>query len=172
MALVVALLAATAPAAGAATVTTRERYESDDKTYARIVTEIAFEAAPGEANRLVATHEGAVWRMRDNDAAITPGGVCRAVTEHDVLCEPATRDSEVLVALGDGDDTLLAAGDVRADGGVGDDRIVAAEADGGPGDDVLEGHSLGGGPGCGPARDLRRTRQCRRRGRRRRPARR
>ena len=43
------------------------------------------------------------------------------------------------MALGDGDDELLGVGDVRADGGEGDDRLLASEAVGGDGDDVLLG---------------------------------
>ena len=142
--LILALLAIGATDAHAATVTSSERSD-------RTVTEIRFDAAPGEANRLAATREGAVWRIRDTGATVTPGGICRAVDEHELLCEPTTRDSEVHAALGDRDDELLGLGDVRADGGAGNDRLVARQADGGPGDDVLlggdENDSLSGGPG-------------------------
>ena len=89
IALILALLAAGAPDVRAATVTSTQRYESDSKTYARYVTEIHFDAAPGEANRLSATREGAIWRLRDPAASIAPGGVCRAVSEHELVCGPA-----------------------------------------------------------------------------------
>ena len=135
IALILTVLAAGAADAHAATVTTSERHDSDG----RVVTAIQYDAAPGETNRLAAIREGAVWRIRDPGATIVPGGVCRAVDEHVLVCEPATRDSEVHVALGDGDDELLGLGDVRADGGEGEDRLVASEAEGGDGDDVLLG---------------------------------
>ena len=86
-ALILTVLAAGAAEARAATVTTTERHDSD----ARGVTEIHYDAAPGEANRLAITRESAVWRIRDPGATITPGGVCRAVDEHELVCEPATR---------------------------------------------------------------------------------
>ena len=63
------------------------------------------------------------------------------------MCEATTRDSEVHVALGDGDDELFGLGDVRADGGEGNDRLDAYVAGGGPGDDVLRGGELRGGAG-------------------------
>ena len=148
MALVLALLAAGAADARAATVTSTQRFDTDSKTYGRFVTEIHYDAAPGEANRLVAYRDGLVWRIRDPGAAIVPGGVCRAADEHELVCEPTTRDSEVHAALGDGDDELFGLGDVRAEGGDGGDRLVAYKADGGPGNDVLEGGDVRGGEGA------------------------
>jgi Ca2+-binding RTX toxin-like protein len=111
-----------------------------------------FEGAPGEANRVGVSRAGGDFVVRDDGAALTAEAPCTAVDEHSVRC-PVTEGFQGLhgfaALLGDGDDTLAIAGDMRVEtalsGGDGKDVIEGSEGndaiDGGPGDDRL----LGGG---------------------------
>jgi len=111
-----------------------------------------FEGAPGEANRVGVSRAGGDFIVRDDSAVLTAEAPCAAVAEHSVRC-PVTEGFQGLhgfaALLGDGDDTLAIAGDMRVEtelsGGDGKDVIEGSDGndavDGGPGDDRL----LGGG---------------------------
>src|SRR5215218_1246487 len=111
-----------------------------------------FQGAPGEANRVSVSRARDDFLVRDDGAALTAEAPCSAVDEHTVRC-PVTQGFQGLhgfaAALGDGDDTLGIAGDMRVEtelsGGDGADAIEGSAGndaiDGGPGDDRL----LGGG---------------------------
>jgi hypothetical protein len=123
---------------------------------------LGYTAAPGEANRL------SVTRAADRIVFGEAGGI--VIHEAAASCDGdgtptlscAAAPAEVVVALGDGDDTLTLAGlgslRAEADGGDGADRLDAARAtgfvglSGGVGDDTLlagAGESdLAGGPGA------------------------
>jgi len=123
---------------------------------------LGYTAAPGEANRL------AVTRAADRIVFTEAGGI--VIHEAAAACDGdgtaavtcAVAPAELVVVLGDGDDTLTlgALGSLRAeaDGGNGADRLDAARAtgfvglSGGVGDDTLlagAGESdLAGGPGA------------------------
>src|SRR5829696_1287831 len=109
-----------------------------------------FQGAPGEANRV--SRAGRDFLVRDDGAALAAEAPCTALDEHSVRC-PVTEGFQGLhgfaALLGDGDDTLAIAGDMRVEtelsGGDGKDVIEGSAGndgiDGGPGDDRL----LGGG---------------------------
>jgi hypothetical protein len=111
-----------------------------------------FQGAPGEANRVSVSRARDDFLVRDDGAALTAEAPCSAVDEHTVRC-PVTEGFQGLhgfaAVLGDGDDTLGIAGDMRVEtelgGGDGKDVIEGSAGndaiDGGPGDDRL----LGGG---------------------------
>ena len=109
-----------------------------------------FQGAPGEANRVSVSRAGGEFVVRDDGAALTAEAPCSAVDDHRVRC-PVTEDFQGLhgfaATLGDGDDTLAIAGDMRVEtelsGGDGKDVIEGSDGndaiDGGPGDDRLLG---------------------------------
>ena len=111
-----------------------------------------FQGAPGEANRVSVSRARDDFLVRDDGAALTAEAPCTAVDEHSVRC-PVTEGFQGLhgfaAVLGDGDDTLAIAGDMRVEtelsGGDGKDVIEGSAGndaiDGGRGDDRL----LGGG---------------------------
>jgi RTX calcium-binding nonapeptide repeat (4 copies) len=134
--LAITALLLVAPPAGAATVT-RNAYLG--------LTDLAYTAGPGEANRLTITEQSALTILEDPGATIlvTPSasllgqGRCTRITPHRVVCNE--QYSFIGVSLGDRDDTASVHGPVHTGlgGGAGNDRLT-----GGP-----EGDSLGGGPG-------------------------
>ena len=165
------LLLATAPAAAHAASAKSVRYYDPrvgDKE------EIAFAAVPGEVNRLTITRPPGLLSLTD-PAGITPLEGCERPASADaatVTCrESPSARREVLVALGDRDDALVAPLDVLARAGegadvlrasgalygeAGDDTLLAGAADenildGGDGRDALAGargeDRLSGGPG-------------------------
>jgi hypothetical protein len=125
------------------------------------ISSLAFAAAPGEANRLVATLEGASLRVRDEGAPLTADG-CQQVSESEALCRRAS--SPFSAFLGDGDDRAYVE-EGAVSGGPGSDELAGGPAGqsllggegsdslaGGPGDDTLYGgdeapDALDGGPG-------------------------
>src|SRR5918995_211976 len=109
-----------------------------------------FQGAPGEANRVSVSRAGGDLVVRDDGTVLTPEAPCAAVDEHSARC-PVTEGSYGLhgfgALLGDGDDTLAIAGDMRVEtelsGGDGKDVIEGSDGndaiDGGSGDDRLLG---------------------------------
>ena len=106
-----------------------------------------YQAAPGEANRLVVDAEplAGVATFRDAGAAIEPGPGCTARGDGTAACT-ASRQSlpHVQVDLGDGDDVLtMHGGGMIAALGPGADRASAdggrMEVEGGPGPDAISG---------------------------------
>jgi Ca2+-binding RTX toxin-like protein len=142
-------LAAFAPAAGAATATV-----SADGT------ELRFEAAAGELNRLTLNGPGVGepgYSFVETGAGvtITPGNGCTADSPTRVVCAPAGLE-RIVISLGDGDDTLYlysALIPVTVNGDAGNDLLEDPEIgpvtstrtfDGGEGDDYLTAKSDGG----------------------------
>jgi len=111
-----------------------------------------FQGAPGEANLVGVRRDGGTFVVRDDGAALAAASPCTSVDAHSARC-PVTEGEYGLhglgVALGDGDDRLAIAGDLRVatsiSGGDGKDVIEAGAepdaVDGGAGGDRL----LGGG---------------------------
>jgi hypothetical protein len=122
----------------------------------------AFEADPGEANRLTVTQAGGQFIFRDDRAVVTPGDGCSAVDTHQVSCIQRLSPSgqrQVTVDTDDGDDTVTVDIAFRAlvRGGPGRDVLIMrgstrGTVDGGPGRDVIKsearrGQLLDGGAG-------------------------
>jgi Ca2+-binding RTX toxin-like protein len=114
---------------------------------------VVYLAAPGEANRVVATRTGDEVTVSDPGAPVTARDDCRAAGPHTAVCTAPAAVEPVpgfSAQLGDGDDALTIAGalGVRTslEGGAGDDALTGGEEDdtldGGPGADRIEG-----GPG-------------------------
>jgi Ca2+-binding RTX toxin-like protein len=151
----VALLATFAPPASAA------RLSSFDGV-------TAYDAGPGEANRMTVVRGDRQTRFEDRGATIDVAGACRSITPHVAECDNATQAE---VRTHDGDDRVtshgvplrLGEGDDRGElemaggeltlllGEGGNDELLAARAAGGAGDDVVAGTDgddhLAGGPG-------------------------
>lgn len=141
LALGAALLLATAPAS-AATVGTAEpvcpKGCFEDGRF-------EFVAAPGERNRVTVTREDdGAFVIHDAGAPLTAIQRCTSIDANTVRCRPLGFSGSV--ALGDGDDELIARTSVSADGGPGDDvlhaegaggRVGGAYFSGGDGDDRL-----------------------------------
>jgi RTX calcium-binding nonapeptide repeat (4 copies) len=114
---------------------------------------VALVAAPGEANdtalRFSSDPLGSSWTVSDSGATLVPGASCEPIDVHTVRCGPPPGGAlgVARVELGDLDDRLTVEPSVGpsmfdppvlAYGGAGGDRLVAAHrADGGPGDDDL-----------------------------------
>ena len=124
---------------------------------------LSYDAAPGEANQVSVTlrtdlgsppfvPSGISVTVHDAGAPLAAGLGCSAVDTHAAQC--STAGQSMALALGDLDDVLvvaregvsvplLAATDVRVDGGDGADRLTlgseSARVTGGAGDDVLIG---------------------------------
>ena len=144
------LLVLAAPAiASAATVRAERRtIEGYSKTgsYRVVELDVLFQAAPGEANVLTTTVEGATdgartVRFRDTAVPVQAGAGCSQVDDHEVMC--ASSDIKLArprVETGDADDRILAAW-AEVDAGAGADRVEATDSfvSGGDGDDVLSG---------------------------------
>ena len=119
--------------------------------------ELQIVAAPGEANGIFVGPSGNAYVVTDSGAALTAGSGCQA-QQGAVSCNAGGLD-RVRVTLGDGDDTLTAAGTIGiiADGGDGNDTLDGAGGwdalSGGAGDDLVSGganaglDNLNGGPG-------------------------
>jgi hypothetical protein len=96
---------------------------------------LTYDAAPGEANDVTISQDGAIV-VRDDGAPLSAGDGCRQQGEHQAACGPAALAEFV---MGDGNDRM--AGSVPG---------ASDEVDLGPGDDVLDGAGVGravGGPG-------------------------
>jgi len=112
----------------------------------------SFEGGAGEANRVAVRREGGTFVIRDDGAALLAESPCTSVDAHSARC-PVTEGGYGLhglgVGLGDGDDWLTIAADLRVEtsifGGDGKDVVEAGAepdtVDGGAGGDRL----LGGG---------------------------
>lgn len=155
VALALALSALAAGVARAATVTAD-------------LSQIRYEAAPGEANELELDY-AAVVSIRDTGAVILPsllGPLCVPLGLHEATCLPPYASlvnplarcparCRTVVALGDRDDVLrilnapIAPMAFIADGGAGDDDLRAGIGSvvGGPGDDTLSAPHADGGSG-------------------------
>jgi len=104
-----------------------------------------FEGAPGEANLASVRREGGDFVVRDDGAALTAAAPCTAIDAHSARC-PVTEGSGGVhgfaAALGDGDDRMAVAGDLRVEttiaGGDGKDVI-----EGGAGNDSIDGGTGG-----------------------------
>ncbi|MCA1679983.1 MAG: hypothetical protein LC777_14090 [Actinobacteria bacterium] len=141
---------------------------------------MVFTAAPGEANDLSivitadvdAPGRPARSRYLVRDRHFTPmqaGAGCERVEQYAVACTAETLGPVELGDLGDritspmgggdtvsggaGDDVLDVAGVGEANGGKGDDVVIARNGNGGLGDDVLLAGDGGGGEG-GPGNDV------------------
>jgi hypothetical protein len=134
---------------------------------------VRFDAAPGEANRVVVSSRAgdpAGVELRDPGAPVRPGDGCAAVDEHAVACTPSlfmgafaerpAAFARVVVELGDGADTadnaLPGSSRVALRGGEGADALrghdgAVDDLDGGPGPDRVAGRGgtdfLSGGAG-------------------------
>jgi len=91
-----------------------------------------FQGAPAEANSVTVRREGGDFVVRDDGAALTAESPCTRVDDHAARC-PVTEGAYGLhglaAGLGDGDDALTIAGDLR----------VETSISGGDGKDVVEG---------------------------------
>ncbi|MDX6697784.1 MAG: hypothetical protein QOE65_1181 [Solirubrobacteraceae bacterium] len=105
---------------------------------------LRFDAAPGEANRVLVSAAADGVGVRDANAPVRPGAGCVTVDDHTVLCSFPMR---VDVELGDGADEgtsrLGRETPTVLHGGAGADRLRGGDAsdelDGGPGQDALAG---------------------------------
>jgi len=156
--------------AGAATVSVRPNPDPENSGDV-----LVFQAQPGERNVVSARWvPNGEWEISDTGAVIDAGALCRAIDAHTVYCpeRPGRYYGSFEVELGDLDDRFRSTsptivppeddvglhGEVRADGGPGDDELVGGTwsnvFDGGDGNDVLtaagegsERNRLDGGPG-------------------------
>jgi Ca2+-binding RTX toxin-like protein len=113
--------------------------------------EIAFHAAPGEHNNVVATGDGnQVVTIGDSAPITLPPAArskCVALSDHEVRCTNRSAWGRLLVLAGDGNDTFTDGyeGGIGFYGGTGSDRLVAGTRavrafgtfDGGPGVDEV-----------------------------------
>ncbi len=118
---------------------------------------VEIRAAPGEANRITVTLAGDQMVVHDA-AGLQPSPSCIADDQQTARC-PLDEGLQVLVILGDGDDTFTMprVNTMTVLGGEGNDVIrgdgnifrggETAHLYGGPGDDQLSGEWLEGGPG-------------------------
>jgi Ca2+-binding RTX toxin-like protein len=93
---------------------------------------VSYVAAAGEANALAVSRTGDEWTLADPGAAVSVGDGCRAVDAHTAACTAASTLEAIpafTAQLGEGDDTLMIAGDVG----------VLTSLDGGDGADTLTG---------------------------------
>jgi hypothetical protein len=112
----------------------------DDSQRGEATAAAFYDAAPGEANRLMVTfpdtESGAPpdVTLQDSGAVIHAGAGCTSVGAHSARCSLANGgfSQEVRADLGDADDQLLGTNHLFATF----DRVIA---DGGPGDDLLTG---------------------------------
>ncbi len=106
--------------------------------------EIEYQAAPGEANKIVATRAPGVIRIVDMGATVTAVGDCVSVNEHEAVCS-VSDVFEFWVYAGDRDDSVVIEGPInsRVDGQEGNDVLEGGDYadyfDGGPGNDTLKG---------------------------------
>jgi hypothetical protein len=154
--LAAALVALGAGPAGAATVSLERVHPCDDVPPDEVTPGcdtppngvVTVAAAPGEANRVTASatgEEGRSWTVRvaDAGAPLRAGAGCAASAPGEVTCSGELAAVSLVVALGDGHDTLAVTTPTRtrADGGEGDDTLTTAGGfdtlDGGPGFDGL-----------------------------------
>ena len=156
-----AVLLVAAPAAPAATVVMRDEIERDGgQTYVYGLVELA--AAAGEQNGVTLDFRPAERKLAITDAVtpITGDARCPNADAHTVVCDASGLQgfSEVIVDLGDGDDTGRALDvdrlpSVVIRGGAGVDLLAGrwATLDGGGGNDALRGddgrETLHGGAG-------------------------
>lgn len=162
--LVIVLLLAAVPPAGAATVSSGTRTVVWGKRAPHpVVPLIAVQAGVSEVNDVSVRDQGDGWALvRDARATLTAGDGCAQVDEYSARC-PIGR---VEATLGDGDDRFAASSvpapfhgpGVVLDGGAGDDVLEAggpsaAELVGGEGDDVLTGAALADALTGGRGRD-------------------
>jgi Ca2+-binding RTX toxin-like protein len=107
---------------------------------------LAYDAAPGEANRIFVFTESGGVRAVDTGAPVTAGAGCASVGLHEAFCANIDySDSSYIVRAGDMDDYVSTSGAAlarpsRLQGGAGDDRLDSGwnqTLDGGPGADVF-----------------------------------
>lgn len=143
-----ALLLLAAPAQAATVSYRADGCEPDEFGNVRgCFTSVTLAASPGEANRLAVEPRGQAVLFTDAGAPLAAGSGCKQLGERAAECPAA---EVVRIDLRDGDDDLRTLGRLNltlgADGGAGDDRLVAAATalrlTGGPGRDALQG-----GPG-------------------------
>jgi Ca2+-binding RTX toxin-like protein len=113
---------------------------------------MAFEAAPGEANRVFVIRGVGGMHLLDTGVALTAGGGCTQVNANEAFCASEDLTSlEINVVAGDEDDYVdLRPADVfytsKLDGGEGDDSLFGGLAftgtmfEGGPGGDAFYGN--------------------------------
>jgi Ca2+-binding RTX toxin-like protein len=138
IALGIALGLLTAVPAQAAHVGTSHRCDPDGR---HCFGQVRFEAAAGEANAVtVSSGARRPIRLTDTGAPLTAGELCEQVDAHTVDCSQPAEAYQVVMLLGDGDDTLNAPRQpIVARGGPGDDQLLSGGGlDGGPGRDVLD----------------------------------
>ena len=150
IAFVVVLLAWCA-CAEAATVTAREYEELTKVEETVTLTDVEYQADPGEVNVVRLWVEGDRLRIVDSGAPLRAVGLCEQVDAHEASCP---RIGGIPLAMGDGDDTVATPLDdrnapaVHVVGGEGDDRLSGAgELDGGPGADTMTLGIIGRGEG-------------------------
>jgi hypothetical protein len=142
------LVAGAFPAAGAAS-SVRVEAEGGKGSF---ITNLAYDAAPGEANRVVLLGTLASLRVEDAGASIGAGAGCTLESEHVAVCHIPQADSHnAVIRTGDGDDEVTSPFRGALELGPGNDtgRLDAdGTIGGGGGRDVLVG-----GPGEQSFRD-------------------
>jgi hypothetical protein len=136
-------------AAGASSV----RVEAEGGKSSSYITNLIYDATPGEANRVVLTGTLASLRVEDAGASIGAGAGCTLESEHVAVCHiPQADNHNAIVRTGDGDDEVTSPFRGALELGPGNDtgRLDAAGTidGGGGGRDVLVG-----GPGEQSFRD-------------------
>jgi Ca2+-binding RTX toxin-like protein len=114
---------------------------------------VAYQAAPGETNVVEQTSSAGVVTFHDSVAVITAGVGCAQIDPNEVQCSVAVLE-DVLIFLGDGDDTAVVHSEpVSVSGDGGNDELTAlcpgprCRASGKSGDDIITGFSLAIGRG-------------------------
>jgi Ca2+-binding RTX toxin-like protein len=102
---------------------------------------VAYEAAPGETNRVRLSFDDArsVVTVVDSGAIVTATGLCRSIDEHTAECAPFWVPV-VRADLGDGNDTFLTTAG-RGPGTDFPDNEMGMIVNGGLGDDLLDAHN-------------------------------
>jgi Ca2+-binding RTX toxin-like protein len=126
-----------------------------------MVSQVRYTAATGERNVVSVTESGGVWEIRDPGATIRVGAACVRLDAHAARCTNANPGRYALaVATYDGDDRVMAAGDITRmviSGGAGDDVLTGGPnvaMSGGAGDDTIEFTRAPPSLSCGGGDDL------------------
>ena len=111
---------------------------------------VRFNPNAGEANAVTVTLDGGVYTFTDRGALLRAQSGCTQVDPFTASC----RATNLQVALGDGNDSLLAPYGQRITGDAGDDTIEAGGwIDAGEGDDIVRGGPADDFIELGPGRD-------------------
>jgi Ca2+-binding RTX toxin-like protein len=120
-------------------------------TFSMSGNDVTYAADPGEANNVFLVFEEEPvrgLRLIDLGATVAPGPGCSSAMENEAFCPTPDFPGQILVTTDDGDDYIntvaATVGEVRLEGGDGDDELysgqnLGAVLDGGLGADVLSG---------------------------------